>query len=90
MTLAADLSDIGFDPDDLLTMDGYDDCIAGVVERIGQEPIICYDRDRVVGKLWKNSSMDYQDAVEFFEFNQLGSHVGELTPCFLTRLEEDG
>jgi hypothetical protein len=30
----------GFDPDYLLVMDGYDDCIVGVVERFGQEPIV--------------------------------------------------
>ena len=27
-----------------LFMDGYDDCVVGVVERFGMEPIICYDR----------------------------------------------
>jgi len=31
----------GFDPEelDLLTMDGFDDCIVGIVERFGQDPI---------------------------------------------------
>jgi len=40
------------DPD-LLLMDGFDDCIAGIVERYGEEDIICYDRDAVWDKLGK-------------------------------------
>ena len=31
-------------------MDGYDDCIAGVVERFGQPPIVCYDKANQPGK----------------------------------------
>ena len=46
----------GFDPDefDLLVMDGYDDCIIGVVERCGQEPIVCYDKSKVIKELESN------------------------------------
>ena len=35
----------------LLKMDGFDDCIAGVVERIGQDPIICYDKAKVLDQM---------------------------------------
>ena len=47
------LSDLfaGFDPDELMVMDGYDDCIVGVVERFGQEPIVCYDKEKVLRRL---------------------------------------
>jgi len=57
------------DPD-LLLMDGFDDCIAGIVERYGEEDIICYDRDAVWDKLGK-MGMSCEDAVEFYYFNQL-------------------
>ena len=66
----------------LLKMDGFDDCIAGVIERIGQEPIICYDTNKVLDQMVKDG-MTYEEAVEYFEYNQLGSWVGERTPCFL-------
>ena len=66
----------------LLKMDGFDDCIAGVVERIGQEPIICYDKTKVLDQMVKDG-MTYEEAVEYFEYNQMGAWVGERTPCFL-------
>ena len=73
----------GFDPDYLLVMDGYDDCIVGVVERFGQEPIVCYDKDKVIQKL-QDDGMSRDEAIEFFHFNQFGSWMGDLTPCFLS------
>jgi len=27
--------------------------------------------------------MTYEEAVEYFEYNQMGAWVGERTPCFL-------
>mgnify|MGYP003123196400 FL=1 len=66
----------------LLKMDGFDDCIAGVVERIGQDPIICYDKNKVLDQMVRDG-MTYEEAVEYFEYNQMGAWVGERTPCFL-------
>lgn len=68
---------------EFLIMDDYDDCIAGVVQRFGQDPIVCYDLDKVLAKLVKDG-MTYDEAVEWFEFNQIGAWVGEKTPCFIT------
>lgn len=67
----------------LLTMDGFDDCIAGVVERFGQEPIVCYDKSKLIDRMIEDG-MSREEAVEFFEHNQIGSWVGERTPCFLS------
>ena len=71
-----------------LIMDGFDDCIAGVVERIGQPDIICYNRDKVLDKLM-SQGMDYEEAVEYFEYNQIGAWVGEQTPCFISPFDEE-
>jgi len=69
-----------------LIMDGFDDCIAGVVERIGQPPIICYDIDKVLDQLVSQGMTD-EEAVEYFEYNQQGAWMGEGTPCFIRHLE---
>ena len=68
-------------------MDGYDDCIVGFVERFGQEPIVCYDREKVIKKLIQNGCDTYEGAQEYFEFNQIGGWHGELTPCFITIMD---
>jgi hypothetical protein len=33
--------------------------------------------------------MDYEEAEEFFEFNQIGAWLGESTPCFITMTDEE-
>jgi len=67
---------------EMLTMDGYDDCIAGICIRFGQEPVIIYDRAKVIARLM-NDGMTEDEAEEFHEFNQAGAWVGERTPAFL-------
>jgi hypothetical protein len=68
---------------DVMTMDGYDDAIIGVVERIGLE-VVCYDLDKVIEILIKQG-MNEEDAWEWYQFNMVGSWVGEKTPVFLQR-----
>lgn len=74
----------GFNPDELLIMDGYDDCIVGVVERMGQDPIVCYDKEKILQKLIEDDGMDVAEAQEFIEVNQLNAWIGDRTPCFLS------
>lgn len=75
----------GFDPDEheMLAMDGYNDCIVGVVERFGQNPIVCYDKEKVIQRL-ESDGMNRDEAEEFFYFNQIGAWMGDSTPCFLS------
>jgi len=70
----------------LLTMDGYDECIVGVMERFGMEPVVCYDKEKVLQSL-ENQGMDRDEAEEWFYFNQIGAWFGEMTPCFLTKCD---
>jgi hypothetical protein len=72
---------------EILRMDGYDDCVVGLVTRIGHTPILCYDRAKIIAKLVAEG-MDEDEADEFFEFNQAGAWVGQGTPCFLSERPE--
>jgi hypothetical protein len=69
---------------DLLRMDGFDDAILGVVERIGLQTV-CYDLNKVI-KILMKQGMDEQDAWDWYQFNMIGAWVGEATPVFLERL----
>ena len=71
----------------MLKMDGFNDCIMGVCRRFGQEDIIAYDYDKVIEKLMLD--MTYDEAVEYFEFNQIGAWVGDQTPCFIQPYDVD-
>ena len=37
----------------------------------------------------KRDSMDYLEAMEYFDYNVRGSYVGEKTPIFCDMLEKD-
>jgi hypothetical protein len=71
------------DPEMLLA-DGLEDALIGYVERFGQPALALYDRDKCIEILMTRDGMDYEGAVEFFEFNTLGAWVGEHTPVFAT------
>lgn len=60
------------------------DAIVGYVERIGFDPCILLDREKCLEIFVKRDKMTYDEAIEHFEFNVLGSYVGESTPMFAT------
>jgi len=64
-------------------MDGYNDAILGKCVRFNTEFVI-YDFDKVI-LLLQREGMTKQEAEEYWEFNMLGSWVGEHTPAFLIR-----
>jgi hypothetical protein len=68
--------------DDLILMDGYDDCIVGVSERFGCGSHVVYDHSKVINKL-VDSGMNEEEAHEYFEYNMLGAYVGDNTPSFI-------
>ena len=86
VTLAEQLDYLGVES--ALTMDGYDDCAIGILERFGMEPIVLYDRERVIQKLMDEGASTYEDALDFYLYNQLGGWRGESTPGFVVRLDE--
>jgi hypothetical protein len=68
---------------DLIKMDGFDEAIIGVIERIGLEAI-CYDLEKVI-EILMTQGMGEQDAWDWYQFNMVGAWVGENTPVFLHR-----
>lgn len=63
---------------------GLHDAIIGVADRCGDEPVVVYDRDRVIGILMDRDGMDEEEAAEYVDFNIAGAYVGPGTPILLT------
>jgi len=80
------LVDAGLLDPETQKMDGYDDCIVGIVEGFGSTRLLCYDRGKVLERLMADG-MDYEEAQEYYEFNMLGAFMGEGTPCFIDKTE---
>lgn len=64
----------------ILTAVGFEKAFVGIGIQFDL-PIAVYDYAKCIDILAKE--MDYEDAVEFFEFNVVGAWVGEQTPIFL-------
>lgn len=73
---------------ELLTADGFDDAILGVVEGCCRETVVCYDYQKCVRILRRNSGMDEEEAEEFLNFNTTDAWVGKFTPVFLHNWRE--
>jgi hypothetical protein len=69
---------------DLLTIDGFDEAIIGVVERIDLL-VVCYDKRKILKILSRD--MSEMQALEYYEFNILGAYMGENTPVYLDVME---
>ena len=69
----------------MLKADGFDEAFLGVAQRIGMEDVIAYDKDQGIAILCKRDGMEYEAALDFFNFNVIGSWVGEKTPLFVKR-----
>ena len=68
---------------DLFRMDGFDDCIVGIVAGPNCPDAVCYDIDLVLQKLQDDMDMTRDEAIEFFEFNMRDASVGKGTPVFM-------
>jgi hypothetical protein len=70
-----------------LFADGFEDAIIGIGEQGGiRKALVVYDRQKCIEILMKRDGMTLEEADEFFEFNTVGSWVGDYTPIFLERM----
>ena len=72
---------------DVLLMDGLDDAIIGTSQRINEPVLAVYSWEKIINILVERDDMDFEDAVEFVEFNILGSWVGENTAIVVMPLD---
>jgi hypothetical protein len=63
-----------------IKLDGFDNCIIGVVEEFGNGPRILYSKEKIIDELCEE--MTREEALEFYDFNILGGYFGEQNPVF--------
>lgn len=72
-----DLYDM-YPDENFLRMEGFDDAVIGVEERTMR---LVYSKSKIMRQLIR--SMDYETAMEHFDYNIAGSWVGEQTPIIV-------
>ena len=71
--------------DKALLADGFDEAIDGMCIQFGQLPIVAYDYNKCIDILIKRDGMSETEAVEYFDFNVVGSYMGPNSPVFIRR-----
>ncbi|CAK0762387.1 conserved hypothetical protein [Gammaproteobacteria bacterium] len=81
-----------------IILDGFNEAIIGLGERINLGPVVAYDVEKILNILALDMEVDESDlqegetienvkysmALEYFEYNILGAWMGEFTPVFIT------
>jgi len=72
-------------PDEsLLKADGFDDALLGAAElKPSGVIVLVYSKSLAIHILMKRDSMDYDEALEYYEFNVVGAYVGIKTPIWV-------
>jgi hypothetical protein len=60
-----------------------DQAIVGVATRAGGMEVLAYDSDKTIEAIMRAYKMEYEEALEWFDFNTAGAWVGEGTPVFI-------
>ena len=66
-----------------LLAEGFEAALVGVVRRCGQPTLAAYSYARALEVLMMRDGMEYDDAVEWMEFNVVGAWLGPHTPAWL-------
>ena len=66
--------------EECVTADGFDDALVGCT--YGANVVAVYDINKMI-EILMAESMNYEDAVEFLDYNVVGAYVGEKTPLYI-------
>ena len=66
-----------------LLLDGFDDAIIGLAERINLDKVVAYDVEKILEIMCARDEMTYEEAYEYYEYNIKGAFMGEFTPVFV-------
>lgn len=60
-----------------------DAALVGVVQGPNGLFAACYSEPKIIKMLMDQDNISFEEALEFYNFNILGSYMGESTPVFL-------
>jgi formylmethanofuran dehydrogenase subunit E len=72
--------------EECLTADGFDEALVGCT--YGANVVAVYDINKMIEVLVAEG-MEYDDAVEFIEYNIVGAYMGEKTPQYVNFVTQE-
>lgn len=71
----------------LITYEGFDEAIVGIIEQYNCKNTVIYDKDKLIHILITKYNMTDEQAIEEYCCNFLGCYCGDTTPVFLIKLD---
>jgi hypothetical protein len=66
--------------------DGFEDAFVGsTISAFSREQVAVYDHDKCLLILMHDNGMSEEEAIDYFNYNVIGSWVGEDTPVFMNQ-----
>ena len=84
------LDEVTAENPDIVFYPEYTPALLGLSYMFGEEPRLVYDYDGVIAIIMKDSDMTMDEALDYFEFNVMGTYAGKATPCFMKRRLPEG
>lgn len=72
--------------EECLTADGFDDALVGCT--YGANVVAVYDINKMIEILMEEGT-NYDDAVEFLDYNVVGAYLGEKTPLYINFVTQE-
>ena len=72
--------------EECLTADGFEDALVGCT--YGANVVAVYDINKMI-EILVEEGMEYEDAVEFLDYNIVGAYVGEKTPQYINFVTQE-
>jgi formylmethanofuran dehydrogenase subunit E len=72
--------------EECLTADGFDEALVGCT--YGANVVAVYDINKMIEVLILEG-LEYDDAVEFIEYNIVGAHLGDKTPQYVNFVTQE-
>ena len=74
---------------DALFCDGLDQALVGVGRQFPNHTVAVYDKSLCIKTLMKQNDWEFEEAIEWLEFNTFQAGMGEDTPIFTQALTGD-
>jgi hypothetical protein len=68
----------------MLKIDGMDEAIIGLASSFNRREVYAYSLDKILGILVERDGMDWEEAMEFYDFNIAGAYLGEGMPVVIS------
>lgn len=70
-------------PSEAIVLDGLNDAIVGTTWKLNNCEVLVYSVEKILEILRDRDGMDPGGALEFYDYNILGTHYGDYGPVFL-------